>query len=68
MHVQADAFHAVLRARQMQSHSQYYLDCFVAEHAILRQGLQIMKLDIVVMQHADTAVCTARVLHLQVLA
>lgn len=52
----------------MQSHSQYYLDCFVAEHAILRQGLQIMKLDIVVMQHADTAVCTARVLHLQVLA
>jgi predicted TPR repeat methyltransferase len=53
---------------QMQNHAQLYSECFVAEHVIVWQGLQIMKLDIVVMQHADTAVYSVWVLHLTVLA
>ena len=60
MHVQADAFHAVLSAWQMQSHSQYYLDCFVAEHIVVRQGSQTVKQDVVAMQHADALLYTGK--------
>lgn len=68
MHVQADAFHAVLSALQMQSHSQYYSDTFCGRACYCAAGLADSELDIVVMQHADTAVYTFWVLHSKMLA